>query len=183
MTIILDPGHGMGNRRADVYDPGAVGINKVTEAEIVMDWANEIRAFLQCLGHKVIRTRANASDPAHVSERADIARDYKGKVMLSLHCNAFNGTASGTESFYRGESNKALAKSINDAVVKALGTKDRGVKTEGSSQHSRLAVMSFQPCILLEIGFIDNPDDFKKMTDPDLRSLACQELANILAAV
>ncbi len=183
MTIILDPGHGMGNRRSGVYDPGAVGINKVTEAEIVMDWANEIRAFLQCLGHKVIRTRANASDPAHISDRAEIARDYHGAVMLSLHCNSFNGTANGTETFYRGESNKALAKWVNDAVVNALGTKDRGIKTEGASQHSRLAVMAFQPCVLLEIGFIDNPDDFRKMTDADLRSKACQELANILADV
>lgn len=183
MTIILDPGHGMSNRRDDVYDPGAIGINKVTEAEIVMDWANEIRAFLQCLGHKVIRTRANASDPAPISDRAEIARDYRGKVMLSLHCNAYNGTANGTETFYRGESNKALAKLVNDTVVNALGTKDRGIKTEGASQHSRLAVMAFQPCVLLEIGFIDNPDDFKKMTDPTLRSKACQELANILAGV
>lgn len=183
MTIILDPGHGMGNRRAGVYDPGAVGINKTTEAEVVMDWANEIKAFLECLGHRVIRTRANASDPAAVWERADIARDYKGKAMLSLHCNAFNGTASGTETFYRGKENEALAKRINAAVCASLGTKDRGVKTEGASQHSRLAVMDFQPCFLLEIGFIDHIGDFTKMTDSDLRAKACQELANILAAV
>jgi N-acetylmuramoyl-L-alanine amidase len=180
MTVILDPGHGMSNRRAGVYDPGAVGIDKVTEAEIVMEWANEIRAFLRCAGHKVVRTRINAADPAPVGQRAGIAKEYKGEIMLSLHCNAFNGTASGTETFYRGEQHKAKAQQINVAVVKALGTKDRGVKTEGASQHSRLAVMAFQPCFLLEIGFIDNPDDFKKMTDPKLRAGACEALARVL---
>lgn len=182
MTVILDPGHGMSNRRSGVYDPGAVGIDKATEAEIVMDWVNEIRAFLRSAGHKVIRTRINASDPAPVGERAGIAKEYDGDIMLSLHCNAFNGSASGTETFYRGEQYKAKAEQINVAVVKALGTKDRGVKTEGASQHARLAVMSFQPCFLLEIGFIDNPDDFKKMTDPKLRAEACEALARVLTA-
>ena len=180
MTIILDPGHGTGNRRPGVYDPGAVGVGGTTEAEVVMEWANEVRAFLQCLGHRVIRTRAGASDPAHVSERAEIARDYRGIVMLSLHCNAFNGTASGTETFFRGAQHRALAERVNAAVTQTLGTQDRGVKTEGASQHSRLAVMAFQPTVLLEIGFIDHAGDHGKMTDPSMRAQACEALANVL---
>ena len=181
-VVILDPGHGMSNRRSGVYDPGAVGINGATEADVVMEWADELAAFLRCDGHKVVRTRVGPKDPAPVGQRAAIAKEYGGEIMLSLHCNAFNGTASGTETFYRGDQHKAKAEQINAAVVKALGTKDRGVKTEGASQHSRLAVMSFQPCFLLEIGFIDNPDDFKKMTDPKLRADACEALAKVLTA-
>jgi N-acetylmuramoyl-L-alanine amidase len=179
MTIILDPGHGMGNRKAGTFDPGAVS-SGIREADIVMDWANLLRELLVAKGHRVIRTRVDHRDPAPISQRASIARQYGGEIMLSLHCNAFNGIASGTETFYRGANHKAKAEAITAAVCKALGTKNRGAKTEGSSQHSRLAVMAFQPCFLLEIGFIDNAADRAAMIDPALRRQACNAIADIL---
>lgn len=178
MTIILDPGHGMSNRTPGKFDPGAVS-DGVREADIAMDWANELRAILQAQGYRVVRTRIDHKDPAPVGQRDAIARKYGGDIMLSLHCNATPG-AQGTETFYRGERNKAKAKQINDAVVSVLGTRNRGVKTEGQSQHSKLAVMDFQPTFLLEIGFIDHAVDRAKMLDGELRHKACVELAKVL---
>lgn len=178
-TFIIDPGHGMGNRSPGKYDPGAVAAG-VEEAEIVMDWANELRTHLMEAGHRVIRTRAHAKDPAPVGQRAAIALQYGGDIMLSLHCNAATGTAQGTETFYRGEENAAVARQINKAVVAAMGSRDRGIKTEGQSQHTRLAVMSFQPCFLLELGFIDHPGERAKMLDPVIRRAACKGLADVL---
>lgn len=177
--IILDPGHGLSNQRPGVYDPGACAGGE-TEAAIVMEWANDLRMILRARGIAVVRTRVDAKDPTHVSQRAAIARRYKGDIMLSLHCNAANGSASGTETFYRGSENKALATRINLAVVKALGTRNRGVKTEKDSQHTRLAVMDFQPCFLIELGFIDHAGDRAKMLDPALRRAACIAIADVL---
>ena len=181
MSIILDSGHGMGNRKPGVFDPGAVSAG-IREADIALAWCNEIRGQLMKRGNKVVRTRVDNEDPAPVGQRAGIARQYGGTVMLSLHCNAATGKASGTETFYRGNTNKAMAERINAAVVAALGTRNRGVKTESSSQHARLAVMAFQPCYLLEIGFIDNASDRAKMMDPDLRRKACQGIVSALLA-
>jgi N-acetylmuramoyl-L-alanine amidase len=181
MTIILDPGHGLSNRKDGVFDPGAAS-NGVREADVVMDWVNEIRAFLRCAGYKVIRTRINNADPAPVGERAAIAKKFGGDIMLSIHCNAANGNANGTETFYRGETNRKKAEVINKAVVDTLGTKDRGVKLESASQHKRLAVMTFQPCFLVELGFIDHEGDRAKMLDPELRAKACEAIANALTA-
>jgi len=178
-AVCLDPGHGMSNRRAGAYDPGACAFGK-KEAEIAMDWVNELRVILQARGHKVVRTRINGSDPAPVSERAGIAEEYGCDIMLSIHCNAANGSANGTETFYRGEFNKELASKINAALCAALGTKSRGVKTESASQHSRLAVMAFQPCFLIELGFIDNAGDLEKMIDPVRRLAACEAIAELL---
>jgi len=181
MTIILDAGHGMGNRRAGVFDPGAVSAG-IREADIALAWCNEIRGLLMARGNKVVRTRVDNNDPAPIGKRASIARQYGGTVMLSLHCNAATGKANGTETFYRGETNKAMAERINSAVVSALGTRNRGVKTESASQHARLAVMAFQPCFLLEIGFIDHAGDRAKMLDPELRRKACQGIVAALLA-
>ena len=178
-SICLDPGHGMSNKRTGVYDPGACAFGK-KEAEIAMDWANELRIALQARGHRVIRTRISSGDHTPVTERAPIAEKYGCDIMLSIHCNAANGSANGTETFYRGKLHAPMAEKINAAVCKALGTKSRGIKTEEQSQHSRLAVMAFQPCFLIELGFIDNAADLAAMIDPVRRMAACEAIAELL---
>lgn len=177
--ICLDPGHGLGNKRTGSYDPGAC-FGEVEEASIAMDWVNELRGILMERGHKVIRTRVDAKDPAPVSQRAGISKKYGCEIMVSIHCNAADGRANGTETFFRGPENSPLASRLNEAVRSVLQTRDRGVKTEASSQHARLAIMSFQPCFLIELGFIDHTGDRSKMLDASLRKKACQALADVL---
>lgn len=175
----------MSNRRKGVYDSGAVGgsgTDQVTEAEIVMIWANELRAVLMEMGHKIIRTRIDHRDPAPVGRRAKIAAEDGCDVLISLHCNAATGEANGTETFYRGDGNKALATACNSAVVKALGTRNRGIKTESQSQHSRLAVLNFPRAVLIELGFIDHTGDRRAMQDASKRKAACQALACAICA-
>lgn len=169
----------MSNRKSGVYDPGACS-GKDEEASIALVWVNELRSILQKLGHKVVRTRVDAKDPAPVAQRAAIAKEYKGEVMLSIHCNAANGKASGSECIYRGDQNKPKAKAISKACSTALGIKDRGPKVEADSQHGRLAVMAFQPCYLLEIGFIDNSTDRAALLDPTKRKAACETIVKTL---
>lgn len=181
--IIIDPGHGMSNRRAGRYDPGAESPNgKITEAEIVMNYANVMRDILRAKKIPVVRTRTSYLDPAPVSQRARIARDYHGTIMISLHCNAANGKANGTETFYRGEANKAMAAKLNAAVCAALGTNSRGVKTESESQHGTLAVMNFQPCFLIELGFIDHVADLNKMVSQANIEAACRAIVDVILA-
>lgn len=183
LTICLDPGHGMSNRVRGVHDSGAVvTVNgkRLTEASIVMDWADEIRALLMAQGHKVVRTRKDALDPAPLLERAAIAREYGANLMISLHCNAADGMAHGTETFYRGPGNKHLAQRLNTAVVEALGTMDRGAKTENQSQHKRLAVLAHPQSVLIELGFLDHAQDRAKLTDESLILLACGALVDAI---
>lgn len=179
MTIIIDPGHGMSNRKRGVYDPGACDAGH-TEASIAMEWANELRAILITRGQRVIRTRKDENDPAPVWRRDDIAVSYKGDIMISLHCNCASGTASGTEVFYRGSNDRAMAEKLSAAVSSALGIKNRGAKTEQESQHASLAVMEFDKCWLIEIGFIDHSGDRAKMLDPSLRRSACMAIADVI---
>ena len=179
MKICIDPGHGMSNRKSLVYDTGAECAGN-TEAAIVMDWANELRSILRDQGNAVVRTRVDAQDPAPVSRRDDIARAYGCEVMVSLHCNAATGKASGSEVFYRGEDDKQMAEKLASAVASTLGLKNRGAKTEAESQHPSLAVMDFDKCWLIELGFIDNITDRASLLDPVKRKAACYAIARTL---
>jgi len=179
MTIIIDPGHGMSNKRSGQYDPGACA-GGAEEASIAMDWCNELRTILQSKGHRVIRTRIDSHDPCPVWRRDDIARSYKGDIMISLHCNSGGGSASGAEVFYRGSDDKSMAAKISAAVAGALSIRDRGAKTEKESQHASLAVLEFDKCWLLEIGFIDHIGDRTKMIDPAIRKRACEAIASVI---
>jgi N-acetylmuramoyl-L-alanine amidase len=179
-TIIIDPGHGMSNRERGKYDPGACAGGQ-TEAAIVMDWANELRTILMERGCKVVRTRVDAKDPCPVSRRDDIAYSYGGEIMISLHCNADSGKASGTETFYRGADDREMAVKLNNALCKALDTPNRGPKTEKDSQHASLAVMDFNRCWLIELGFIDHTCDRAKLLDPAMRRKGCLAIAEVIA--
>jgi N-acetylmuramoyl-L-alanine amidase len=172
----------MGNRRKGRYDPG-VCHEDLREADIAMEWVNELRNILREQKVAVVRTRVDQFDAAPVGQRAQIARRYKGDIMVSFHCNwAGNSKVSGTETFIRGTQNYALGAALNTAVVRNLGTVNRGVKNESQSQHTRLAIMAFQPCFLIELGFMSNAFDRGQFTDTGRRKAACLDLAYVLTS-
>lgn len=84
--------------------------------------------------------------------------------ILSLHCNAFNGTASGTETLYFHTSNsgKALAGIVQKQLLEALDLKNRRIrpKKEGDRGASVLKYTR-APCVICEPFFIDNDSDLE----------------------
>jgi N-acetylmuramoyl-L-alanine amidase len=60
--------------------------------------------------------------------------ELKPDFIISLHCNAFNESATGTEVLYyhRSTKGKLIAKILNDHLVNSLGLKDRGIKPKTS---------------------------------------------------
>lgn len=185
MRIFLDPGHGMSNRKLGIYDSGNVwkagtASKGLEEADIAMDYVNELRAILQGMGHHVIRSRKDRFDSAPLGERVKVAKEYQADVFISVHCNGYNGKANGTETFYRGEGNQALAQRCNDAVVKGLGTVSRGLKKENQSQHTSLAVLSFPRAVLIELGFMDHIGDRTAMLDTAKMQQTCHNLATAI---
>lgn len=168
----------MGNRQPGVYDPGATAAG-FTEADIALSWALTLKWVCQQNGIEVYLTRDDDRDPDPVGKRDDKAEAAGCTHFLSLHCNSGGGT--GTEAFYRDGKDKAFAEKVLQANLNAMGTKNRGLKTEGQSQHSRLAVFDFGgPCCLLEIGFIDSTAEREKMLTRDVRLKFAQNLVRSL---
>ena len=82
--------------------------------------------------------------------------------ILSLHCNAFNTKAHGTETLFFHTSSKAkkLANIVQKQVVGALELKSRGIrKKTDADRGAHLLKFTNAPCVICEPFFIDNDRD------------------------
>jgi N-acetylmuramoyl-L-alanine amidase len=169
MKLAIDPGHGMSNKRDNVFDPGAVAAG-VRECDIALEWALTGKYILPQYGINHFLTRDDNLDEVPVGRRDDMAAAAHCTHFLSIHCNAADGKATGVEVYYRDISDRAFAQLVLDSLVEATGLKSRGLKRESESQHSRLAVLDFgPPACLAEIGFLDNPHDRSVIRDREVR--------------
>jgi len=154
--LAIDPGHGMSNTKAGVFDSGATA-GGFTEAAIALSVALSTKAEAVLRGLSVFLTRDDATDPDPVSTRASRANAAGCDHFIALHLNAGPEQAHGVETLYRDEADKAFAAKVHAGILKATGFKDRGLKHESESQHSRLAVFAFNgAACLVELGFITN---------------------------
>lgn len=108
----------------------------------------------------------------------------KTDLCIDIHFNAAGETANGTEVLIpenHSENELELANKICLAICDALGTRNRGVKTENQSAHGKLAMLSGFDCeqILLEICFCSNKDDTDKYMAK--RSELAEQLALLIS--
>lgn len=187
-TICIDPGHG-GN------DPGCKN-GKVYEKKINLEVALRLRAKLKALGYNVVMTRTTDRDLS-LSARPEIAKKNKAQLFISIHCNSTkNKSVNGVETFaptpigaastsdktpraIRYPSNAydrnsfRLAFELQRGTKKAMNASDRGVK------HARYVVIrdATMPAALVEIGFLSNTAEAKKMIAPAYQDQIANQIA------
>ena len=157
MKIFLDAGHNYAPP-----DTGASG-HGLREQDITFKVADTVRALLELHGVEVKMSRRNITDilGRTISEslnlRADMSNNFGADYCVSIHCNAFNGAAFGTETFAftRGGKGEQLANKIHKNLV-GLGLRNRGVKF---SQELFMLRRPKAPAVLVELAFIDNAND------------------------
>ncbi|MBD8038812.1 N-acetylmuramoyl-L-alanine amidase [Solibacillus sp. A46] len=170
--IILDPGHGG-------KDPGAVNSGH-TEKAIVLKVSNLVKQKLEADGAKVQMTRSGDTYPS-LQERVKFTQDKFGEIYVSIHVNAATSTsAQGTETYYsissgdQFEEDKKLATYINTEIVNNAKMKNRGVK-EAQYYVTRNMII---PSVLVELGFISNAEDRKKLVDDKYVEIYAQSIYN-----
>jgi N-acetylmuramoyl-L-alanine amidase len=167
--ILFDPGHGG-------HDPGAVS-NNVEEEDITLSIALSASNLLREAGFFVLCTR-DRDTYISPSMRLKMINDYKPDAFISVHCNASaNPEAHGIETVYRDEYDKPLAIAIQEAIVRAEGLTDRGIKNDIGDLHRRLAVLGnlkVRAC-LCEVGFLSNLGDLAVISKIDLVASALAE--------
>ena len=87
---------------------------------------------------------------------------YKPDFIISLHCNAFNMEASGTEVLYyhKSKTGHMIARVLHENLVDALELNNRGIKPKTSEDRGGFLLRyTHAPCVIAEPFFIDNNHD------------------------
>ena len=170
-SIFLDPGHGGS-------DPGAVS-GGVREKDLTLSVYNKVSSKLASLGYTVLTSR-NVDKDVDLVERAEQANNANADMLLSIHFNAGGrGVARGIETYYyqsqadrvpkinkenhnnaeRLERSRKLANKVQQNLLYQTGANDRGVKRASFTVLRETSI----PSILVELGFIDNPEERNKI--------------------
>jgi N-acetylmuramoyl-L-alanine amidase len=170
-TILLDPGHGSAN------DKGSVGPTGYPEKDVALVVSNLLRQALERQGAKVVMTR-EGDDDLYLNDRVKRIEQVAPTLAISLHYNALpdGGDAwntKGVGTFWYHPQAQGLAVFLHDYLVQKRGRPSYGVYWNNLA----LTRPAIAPSVLLELGFMINPNEFEWITNPD----AQQQLAKTLA--
>lgn len=179
-TIVVDAGHGG-------MDGGAVGSNTgVTEASLNLAVAMLLRDELLTRGYDVIMTRTDENALADTKRedmyrRRDIMNSEGVDAVICVHMNKFSDTSvSGPMAFYYKENKEMekFAKALIDGVCDSIGRPRR----HANPGDYYLIRTSEPPCVIVECGFLSNPDDEAALQTLEHQLLLVQGIANGLDA-
>ena len=163
MKVFINPGH---DRE---YDSGAVNpTSGLREADVAADIGVKVAEYLQAAGCEIEILQSDNlywDSPYPLKCVCDEANSMPADIFVSLHCNAANTAARGTEvEVYQLDGGEAckLAQCIQSQIVRSLGTVDRGLK-----ERPGLIVLKHtdMPAVLVEMAFIDNDNDAALLVD------------------
>ena len=175
MKIALIVGH-------EKAKQGASNVNGETEYSFNKKLAALIAPIMLANGHEPFVVYRDGTTYAQLPKRVN---QTQADVALSLHCNAFNTIASGSEVLHYVNSTRSekLASLIQSEVVAALGLSDRGLRPVDVAHQGRsgdrgghLCKNTSMPCVIIEAFFIDNDSDLATATE-NIQALA-QAIAN-----
>lgn len=168
-TIVIDPGHGGA-------DPGAIG-DYMYEKQATVDTAAIIAQKLESVGANVILTRTG-DESISLEERAYLSNSYGADLFISIHYDSTpEGVyATGTTTYYYADSDNYVANLINDELSKNLPLPNNG------SRFGNFLVLreNAQPAILLELGYMNNPDDVATFNTSHYQNLVADSILNAL---
>ena len=171
-VIVIDPGHGG-------KDSGAIGINGIKEKHIALNIAKEILHLNKTLldnKFDIYLTRYGDT-LISLSGRSRLAKSLNVDVFVSLHCNASKTISKGMEVYVHtldtlnSKESIALGLSVLNESAQKLGFNKRGIKF--ANLQVLRETINFCPAILIESGFITNPDEAGYFLKPkNIRAMA-----------
>lgn len=171
ITIVIDAGHGG-------RDGGSVGINGTIEKEINLKYALTLKEKLVDSGYRVELTRR--TDDGLYSETAlnkkmsdmrarfNIIQKTNPNLVISIHMNSFNSpTARGAITYYR--NGDEASKRCADLVQASLNTYCEAPSAQGKVGDYYILNCSYYTSILIECGFISNPEEERLLNTDSYR--------------
>lgn len=169
-TVIIDPGHGG-------VDGGATSCTGIMESKLNLEISLKLNDFLRFLGHdtKMIRTEdisvytkgetIAAQKASDLKERVRICNERKNALLLSIHQNNFpDSRYSGAQVFYT-QGSETIAKKLQTAFCTILNSGSRRQEKKGSGIYLMEHITC--PGVLIECGFLSNPEEERKLRSDD----------------
>lgn len=184
-TIVLDAGHGG-------TDSGAVGINGELEKNINLAIVRDLSDMLTLSGFNVVLTRdsdisihdegvkgTREQKVSDMKNRLDIINKYGDCLFLSIHQNKFTEPEYfGAQIFYTANNpdNRMIAQIMQDNFKTIQPGNDRQIKQEGDELY--LFKNTKIPAVLIECGFLSNPDDAANLSDANYQRKVAYTIYN-----
>ncbi len=168
-VVVIDAGHGG-------RDGGATGTTGVLEKQLNLEISEKLCALLKICGYNVVMTRTedimlSSSDGLgsakmqDLKARLEISSKYPDELTVSIHCNKFpSEKCKGLQVYY---SDSDAAKNAADSVqssVKTLLQKENHRVTKKADSSIYLLYRAQAPSILIECGFLSNPEDCENLS-------------------
>lgn len=185
-TVIIDAGHGG-------EDGGTQSADGTLEKDLNLDIALRLAKLFEDKGINVILTRdtdtllydrntdyKGRKKLLDAEARLKIADDNPDAIFISIHQNAYKDPQySGLQVWYSGNNAESLhlAEAIQSGVKSKLQTENnRAVKFSGNNVYIMQHIKN--PAILVECGFLSNPSEAKKLSDPSYRQNLSQVICD-----
>ncbi|MEH1841256.1 MAG: N-acetylmuramoyl-L-alanine amidase [Nostoc sp.] len=168
--IVLDPGHGG-------KETGASGPTGYLEKDVNLVVSKLLRDDLVKQGATVVMTREDDKQLS-LAERQAIISQEEPCIAISIHHNSLpdDGDAEKTKGFaafwYQPQAHN-LAMFLHNYVVKKLGKPSYGVFWDNLA----LTRPTAAPSVLLELGFMSNPDEFEQIVNPEVQKKTADAIA------
>lgn len=107
--VFIDPGHGGS-------DSGAIGVNNLYEKNITLQISKKVETLLKNQGIEVKLSR-DSDKYLSLDERTSSANLWKADCFVAIHCNAFNESARGIETFSSSSTTNDLATLVHSQVL------------------------------------------------------------------
>ena len=177
--IVVDAGHGGGA-------PGAVSGTHY-EKNITLAIVQQLKKLFDEADDPqigVYYTRLDDTNPS-LSDRVGLANELNADLFVSVHINSLKGNpgVEGVEVMYdelapdTAFDTKDFAQICLDEQVAALGAKKRRL-IDGNKIY--IIRNSIAPAALIEVGFMNNPNELARLTDPGYQKKSAQGIYQAL---
>lgn len=177
-TIVIDAGHGG-------RDGGAVGSSGVTESELNLKYAKELKSLCEDFGIGVVMTRSDMNGlydesapnkkKSEMERRKNIINSSRADLVISIHMNSFPlPSSNGAYVFYANGSDEgySLAKSVQTSLCQSF---DNAREYVSVGDYFVLNYSSI-PSVLVECGFLSNPQEEANLKSDEYCQKFCYSL-------
>lgn len=184
-TVVVDAGHGG-------EDGGTTGVHGELEKDINLAIALELQRLLEQHQFEVVMVRDWDTDLSDQNlptvaqrKRSDLQRRLRlveesgDCILLSIHQNFFTENQySGAQVFYSANDPRgaALAEAIRASITETLQPENTRQNKVGEGVY--LLEQCRVPAVLVECGFLSNPEEAAALADPDYQKQMAQAIYN-----